>query len=74
MKSRWLTNFSVHVIAVITSLNCGIEVLSLRAVEPDSATYVKLDICLAARDRLVAQNDALRELRLKCVPKSSAMP
>jgi hypothetical protein len=65
---------TVYVIAVMTSLNCGVDVLCLRAVEPDSAIYVTLDICLAARDRLVVQNDALRELRLKCVPKSSAMP
>ena len=65
---------TVYIIAVMTSLNCGVDVLCLRAVEPDSATYVTLDACLAARDRLVAQNDALRELRLECVPKSSALP
>jgi hypothetical protein len=70
---------TVYVIAVMTSLNCGVDVLCLRAVEPDSTgegavTYRTLDVCLAARDRLVARNDAKRELRLKCVPKSSVLP
>jgi hypothetical protein len=70
---------TVYVIAVMTSLNCGVEVLCLRAVEPDSTgeyakTYPTLDVCLAARDYFVARNDALRELRVKCVPKPSALP
>jgi len=69
---------TVYIIAVMTSLNCGGDVLCLRAVEPDLTgegvmTYGTLDVCLAARDRLVARNDAMRELRLKCVPKSSAL-
>ena len=63
---------TVYVIAVMTSLNCGGDVLCLRAFEPD--TYLTLDKCLAARDRLVARNDVLRDMRLKCVPKSSARP
>ena len=70
---------TVYVIAVMTSLNCGGDVLCLRAVQPDSTgegamTYGTLDVCLAARDRLVARNNAKRELRLKRVPKSSALP
>jgi hypothetical protein len=70
---------TVYVIAVMTSLNCGVDVLCLRAVEPDptgegAVTYSTLDVCLAARDRLVARNDAMRKLRLKCVPKSSVLP
>ena len=63
---------TVYVIAVMTSLNCGVDVLCLRAVKPN--TYLTLDDCLAARDRLVAQNEALRRIRLKCVPKSAALP
>jgi hypothetical protein len=31
---------TVYVIALMTSRNCGVDVLCLRAVEPDSATYV----------------------------------
>jgi hypothetical protein len=70
---------TVYVIAVMTSLNCGVDVLCLRPVEPDSTgeyakTYPTLDVCLAARHHFAARNDPLRELRLKCVPKSSALP
>jgi hypothetical protein len=65
---------TVYVIAVMTSLNCGADVLCLRAIEPDSVAYRTLNACLAARTHLVAKNDALREIRLKCVPKSSALP
>jgi hypothetical protein len=70
---------TVYVIALMTSLNCGADVLCLRAVELDSRgehaqTYSTLDLCLAARDHFVARNDSLRQLRLKCVPESSARP
>jgi hypothetical protein len=49
---------ALYVIAVMTSLNCGVEVLCLRAVEPDSngehaQTYSTMDNCIAARDRLL---------------------
>jgi hypothetical protein len=42
------------VIAVISSLNCGIDVLCLRAVEPDLRYYTK-DACIAALNRLIAK-------------------
>jgi len=45
---------TLYVIAVMTSPNCGVEVLCLRAVEPDSTgehaqTCPTLDACIAAR-------------------------
>ena len=44
---------AAYVIAVMTSLNCGIDVLCLRAVESDSTgqhaqTYSTGDACIAA--------------------------
>ena len=72
---------TAYVIAVMTSLGCGIEVLCLRAVEPDSTgehtqTYSTLDASIAARDRLVAktQQEAKHQLNLRCVPEKSAHP
>jgi hypothetical protein len=48
---------TVFVIAVMTSLNCGVHVFWLRAVEPNSTgehaqTYPTLDLWIAARDCL----------------------
>jgi hypothetical protein len=42
----------------MSSLNCGVDVICLRAVKPDSTgqhaqTYPTLDACIAARDRLL---------------------
>ena len=72
---------TVYVIAVMTSLGCGAEVICLRAVEPDSTgrharTYSTLDACIAVRDQLVAkaQMDTGRERALRCVPEDSALP
>ena len=72
---------TVYVIAIVTSLNCGVEVLSPRAIEPDSTgqhaqTYPTQDACIAALPNLVlkAQRDATRQLALQCVPKGSALP
>jgi hypothetical protein len=70
---------TAYVIAVMTSLNCGVDVLCLRAVEPNSTgehaqTYPTLDLCIAARDRLLAQRDATDQLALRCVPEDSALP
>ena len=57
---------TLYVIAVMTSLNFGIEVLCLQAIEPDSTgqraqTYNTEDDCVAALNRLVAkaQRDAI---------------
>jgi len=72
---------TVYVIAAMTSLNCGVDVL--RAVEPDSTgqhaqTYNTEDDCIAARDRLMAkaERDPTRPLTpaLRCVPVDSALP
>jgi hypothetical protein len=70
---------TVYIIAVMTSLNCGVDVLCFRAVEPDSSgharTYDTEDACVAARKRLKAQHAAMRESTLKCVrTRGSALP
>jgi len=72
---------TVYVIAVMTSLNCGVDVVRLRALGPDSTgehaqTYSTLESCIAARDRLIvqAQRDATRQLDLRCPPEDSALP
>jgi hypothetical protein len=71
---------TVYVIAVMTSLGCGLDVLCLRAVEPDSSgqharTYATLDACIVVRDQLMAKDrsDTGRERALKCVPEDSAL-
>jgi hypothetical protein len=63
------------VIAVISSLNCGIEVLCLRAVEPDLRYYTQ-DACIAALNRLTAKakHDTTHQLDWRCVPADSALP
>jgi hypothetical protein len=70
---------TVFVIAVMTSLNRGVDVLCLRAIEPNSTgehaqTYPTLDLCIAARDRLLAPRDATDQPALRCVPEDSALP
>jgi hypothetical protein len=70
---------TVYVIAVMTSLNCGVDVICHRAIEPDSTgqqaqTYPTEEACIAARDRFLAQHDATHELDLKCVPEEAALP
>ena len=69
------------VYVIVTSLDCGADVLCLRAVEPDSTgehaqTYSTPDACIAALHRLwaKAQRDATRQLDLRCVPEDSALP
>lgn len=69
---------TVYVIAVMTSLNCGVDVICHRAIEPDSTgqharTYPPEEACVAARDRFLAQHDPTHELDLKCVPDESAL-
>jgi hypothetical protein len=44
---------TVYVMAVMTSLNCGVDVLCPRAVEPDLRYYTQ-DACTAALNRLIA--------------------
>jgi hypothetical protein len=63
------------VIAVISSLNCGIDVLCLRAVEPDLRYYTE-DACIAALNRLMAKakHDTAHQLGWRCVPADSALP
>jgi hypothetical protein len=73
---------TLYVIAVMTSLNCGVDVLCLRAIELDATgqraqTYSSQNACIVARDRLVveAQRDPTHPLKwaLKCVPADSAL-
>ena len=66
---------TVYVIAVMSSLNCGVDVLCLRAVEPDLRYYTR-DACIAALNRFMAkaQHDATHQLDLRCVPADSALP
>jgi hypothetical protein len=63
------------VIAVISSLNCGVDVLCLRAVEPDLKYYTH-DACIAALKRLMAKakHDTTHQLDWRCVPAASALP
>ena len=70
-----------YVIAVITSLGCGVNVLCLRAIEHDATgqhtqTYPTPNECVAALNRLMAkaQHDATRQLDWRCVPETSALP
>jgi hypothetical protein len=70
---------TVYVIAVMTSLNCGVDVLCLRAVEPDlthqhAETYPTEQACIAARDRFLAEHDATHHRDLRCVPQDAALP
>jgi hypothetical protein len=70
---------TVYVIAVITSLNCGVDVICHRAIEPDSTgqharTYPTEEACIDALNRFRAQHDATHQLDLKCIPEESALP
>ena len=72
---------TVYVIAVMTSLGCGADVLCYRAVEPDSTsqhaqTYSALDACIEVRDQLIEkdQRDTGHQRALRCVPENSALP
>jgi hypothetical protein len=69
---------TVYVIAVVTSLNCGADVLCFRAVEPDSTgharTYDTENACTSALNRFRAQHDPAHQLDLKCMPAESALP
>ena len=69
---------NAYVIAVMTSLNCGLDVLCFRAVEADSTgehaqIYPSLDACIAARDRFMARIQHDVKLALQCVPADSAL-
>ena len=65
---------TVYLIAVMSSLNCGVDVLCLRAVEPDLRYYAR-HACIAALNRFMAkpQHDATHQLDLRCVPADSAL-
>jgi hypothetical protein len=72
---------TTYVIAVITSLGCGVNVLCLRAIEPDGTgqhaqTYPTPNDCIAALKRLMAevQQEAKHQLDWRCVPEKSALP
>jgi hypothetical protein len=62
---------SVYLIAVMSSLNCGVDVLCYRAVEPDLR-----DDCITSLNRLMAKakHDATHQLDWRCVPADSAVP
>jgi len=66
---------TVYVIAVMSSLNCGIDVLCLRAVEPELRYYTQ-DACTASLSRLMAnaRHGATHQLDWRCVPADSARP
>ena len=61
------------VYVIVTSLDCGADVLCLRAVEPDLRYYTR-DACIAALNRFMAkaQHDAAHQLDLRCVPADPA--
>jgi hypothetical protein len=63
---------TVYVIAVMTRLNCGVDVLCLRSVEPNLRYYTS-DACIAALNRFMAKarHDGLD---LRCVPADAALP
>jgi hypothetical protein len=70
---------TVYVIAVMTSLNCGVDVICHRAIEPDSTgqhaqTYPTEEVCIDALNRFRAQHDATHQLDLRCIPEESALP
>jgi len=66
---------TVYVIAVISSINCGVDVLCLRAVEPDLRYYTQ-DACVVSLNRLIARakHDTTHQLDWRCVPADSALP
>jgi hypothetical protein len=68
---------TAYVIAVMTSLNCGGEVLCLQAVEPDptgqhAQTYSTKEACMAALHSFTSKAAHQRDLR--CVHEDSALP
>ena len=72
---------AAYVIAVITSLGCGVNVLCLRAIEPDATgqhaqTYPTPTDCIAALSRLIAkaQQETKHQLDWRCVPEGNALP
>ena len=66
---------SVYVIAVISSVNCGVDVLCLRAVDPD-LRYDTHDACIVALKRLIAKpkHETTHQLGWRCVPADAARP
>jgi len=66
---------TVYVIAVMSSPNCGVDVLCLRAVEPDLRYYTG-QACLAALNRFMAKarHNAAHQLDARFVSADSALP
>ena len=70
----------LYVIAVMTSLNCGVDVLCFRAVESDlsgkrARTYPTGEACVVALDHLTkAQRGALHQRNLRCVRQGATFP
>ena len=70
---------TAYVIAVVTSLNCGGDVLCFRAVEPDSTgehaqTYSTEGSCADALHRISKAQRDMGRLNLRCVLQDSALP
>jgi hypothetical protein len=70
---------TLYVLALMTSINCGVDVICLRSVEADATgrhaqTYSTEEACTAARDRFSGQHDATHHLNLRCVPENVAVP
>ena len=66
---------TIYLIAVVSSLNCGVEVLCFRAVEPALRYYTQAD-CIASLNRLMAnaKHDSAHQMDWRCVPADAARP
>jgi hypothetical protein len=72
---------TAYVIAVTTSLGCGVNVLCLRAIGADSTgqrprTYPNPNDCVGALNRLMAnaQQEAKHQLDVRYAPQGSTLP
>jgi hypothetical protein len=70
---------TLYVLALMTRINCGVDVICLRPVEADARrqhaqTYPTEKACAAGRDRFSGQHDAAHHLDLRCVPENAAVP
>jgi hypothetical protein len=70
---------TLYVLALMTSINCGVDVICLRAVEADASgqhaqTYPTEGACIAARVRFRGQHDNAHHLNLRCELEDAALP
>ena len=70
---------TAYVIAVITSLGCGVDALCLRAIADSTGqraqTHPTPNDCVGALSRLIAkaQQEAKHQLDWRCVPEKSTL-